>query len=106
MLNILTETPWMMMRRIMRTNQVLHPDIIKLSDSSVPFVQPLSDVFCLSVRDLPDAVLRSGADWRPPPNASPGRNEVGITAGVREGIGGAAGAPATLEGWCLSPLLL
>lgn len=85
MLHISTETPWMMMR-------------IELFDSSAPFVQSLSDVFCLSVRDLPDAVLGSSADWRPPPNASPRRNEVGVTTGVREGIGRAAGAPATLEG--------
>lgn len=98
MFNISTETPWLMMRMMRRINQVLHPDISKLSDSSAPFVQPLSDVFCLSVRDLPDAVLRSSTDWRPPPNASPGRNEVSITTGVREGIGRAAGAPATLEG--------
>lgn len=61
-------------------------------------LSPPSDVFRLSLRDLPDAVLGCGVGWPSPPNALPRRDEVGVATGVREGIGGAAGTPATLEG--------
>lgn len=65
-----------------------------------------SNVFRLSVGYLPDAVLGSAAGLWPPPNASPRRDEVGVASGVREGVGGAAGTSATLEGWCFFLLLL
>lgn len=68
--------------------------------------QPPLDVFSLSLRDLPDAVPKWGADGLPSPDAPPRRDEVGVTTGVREGIGGAARAPATLEGWWPFPLFL
>lgn len=61
-------------------------------------LSPRSDVFRLSLRDLPDAVLGCGAGRLSPPNAPPRRDEVGVATGVREGIGGAAGTSATLEG--------
>lgn len=75
------------------------PDINNPSDSSAPTsLSPPSDVFRLSLRDLPDAVLGCGVGRLSPPNALPRRDEVGVATGVREGIGGAAGTPATLEG--------
>lgn len=78
-----------------------------LHESCTPtFAQPPLDVFSLSLRDLPDAVPKRGADRLSSPDASPRRDEVSVTSGVREGIGGAARAPATLEGWWPSPLFL
>lgn len=65
-----------------------------------------SDVFGLSLGNLPDAVLGSTTGWWAPPNASARRDEVGVATGVREGIGGAAGTLATLEGRRLFLLLL
>ncbi len=53
-------------------------------------LSPTSDVFCLSLRNLSDAVLRPAPHWGAPPNASPRCDEVSVATGVREGIGGAA----------------
>lgn len=90
------------------TKRCLHfPDIYNPSDGSAPTsAQSPSDVFSFSLRDLPDAVLGCGASRRAPPNAPPRRDEVSVATGVREGIGGAAGMPTTLEGWWFFLLLL
>lgn len=64
-----------------------------------------SDVLRLSLRNLPDALLGVAAGRRAS-DAPPGRDEVGVAPGVREGVGRAAGPAATLEGRRLFPLLL
>ncbi|TNN78899.1 hypothetical protein EYF80_010825 [Liparis tanakae] len=66
----------------------------------------LSDVLGLSLGNLPDAALGPAAGRRAQSDAPPRRDEVGVAPGVREGVGGAAGTPATLEGCWLFPLLL
>jgi len=55
--------------------------------------------------NLPDAALGPSAARRAQSDAPPRRDEVGVAAGVREGVGGAAGTLAALEGWRLFPLL-
>ncbi len=87
----------------MRINQALQPFRLNFCSSSR---SARSDVFGLSLGNLPDAVLGSATGLRAPPNAPPGWDEVGVATGVREGIGGAAGTPASLEGWRLFLFLL
>lgn len=75
--------------------------------SSAPSpAQPPSDVFGLSLGNLPDAVLGPATGGRAPPNAPPRRDEVGVATGVREGVSGAAGTLVALESRWLFLLLL
>ncbi|KAF3848750.1 hypothetical protein F7725_015247 [Dissostichus mawsoni] len=57
------------------------------------------------MRNLPDALLGVAAGRRAS-DAPPGRDEVGVAPGVREGVGRAAGTAATLEGRRLFLLIL
>lgn len=90
------------------------PLLLECSLHFSQYLQPLQPQFCsasldvlgLPLRSLPDAVLGSGLGLRAAPDAPPGRDEVGVAARVREGVGGASGTLAPLEGGRLFPPLL
>lgn len=77
--------------------------LLPCSPAHLPLLVVL-DVLGLPLRALSDAVPQRGSHRLPPPDAAARRDEVGVAARVREGVGRAAGAPAALEG--RRPLLL